>query len=257
MAPQPVTLTQHESGATSNLDSSFDARDASLSSSDPDSSSPIATEVPKRELTLPTVRETAIGYQSPQEQTRHNNVNWDRWSRQCHGKPLHHCSPGHDQDCGPVVLDGKQYRINIETTAPRFAVLCDSEVVYRGSIPANWATPPIYTLNIWDNHWLVEVHDEIIVDGRSFNQKLGYTRAFNWVIWHELPLYFFEQEHVTRISYGEVVLSVAYDEVAHNLCCSEAVHTIINCADEISFYAKRGAKWYYVQLSIPETSNRN
>jgi hypothetical protein len=148
------------------------------------------------------------------------------------------------------VLNGQQYQVKADTAAPRYLVFRGRDVVYRGSVPSNWATPPIYTLAVWQNSWLVEVHDELIVDGVSLNQKMGYSRVFNWVLWRNQPFYFFELDHVTQISYGGVVLSVAYDEVAHNLCCSEAMHTIINCTDEVSFYAKRGPKWYYVQLTF-------
>lgn len=256
IAPRSIVLTPQETASPSSPDATF-AAPLSLSSSEPNAHPQTASDVPKQEHTLPTVRETAIGYQSPQEQTRHSNVNWARWMTQCRGNPLHHCSPGLDPDCTPVVLDGKPYRIKTDTTAPRFAVLRGSEVVYRGSVPANWATTPIYALAIWQDSWLVEVHDELIVDGRSLNKEMGYSRAFNWVIWHDQPMYFFEREHVTRISYGGVVLSVEYDEVAHNLCCSEAMHNIVNCSDEVSFYAKRGSKWYYVQLAIPDPPKPN
>jgi hypothetical protein len=212
-----------------------------------------AKVAPKKEPTLPTVHETAIGYLSPQEQTRHGKIDWTRWATQCHGKPLHHCPSGMESHCPPMVHNGKTYRVAADTKAPHFTVYRDKEAIYRGSIPANWAKPPIYTFSIWQDHWLLEVHDDLIVDGRSLNEERGYSRAFNWVLWHDQPMYFFEREHVIRIFYAGVVLPVAYDEVAHNLCCSEAIHDVTNCSEEVSFYAKRGPKWYYVQLAISES----
>lgn len=223
------------------------------------SSQPVGVSSPKIEtvealqlqVNLPKFRETAIGYQSPQEQTRHGNVKWDRWTRQCRGKPLHHCPSGLDPNCAPTVINGQQYRVYAQTAAPSFTVSRDWSVIYRGSVPSNWANPPIYTLAVWRNSWVAEVHDEVIIDGQSLNQQMGYSRAFNWVLWHDQPFYFFEEARVTRISYAGVVLSNTYDEVAHNLCCSDARHGIINCSDEISFYAKRGSRWYYVELTFP------
>lgn len=207
-------------------------------------------ELPRPQVRLPKISETAIGYQSPQEQTRNGSVSRARWTPQCKGKPLHHCPSGLDPNCAPTILDGREYRLAVLTTSPNFTVSRDSHVVYRGSLPSHWASAPIYTLVVWQGSWLVEVNDDIIMDGRSFNQQMGYSRTFNWVLFREQPFYFFEQKQVIRISYAGVTLPVAYDEVAHNLCCSEALHDVVNCSDEISFYAKRGPKWFHVALSI-------
>ncbi len=202
-------------------------------------------------VAFPQLRETAIGFESRQAQTRHSDDNWSRWTRQRRGKPLHHRPAGLDPECQPVTLRGHEYRVNGPTAATSFAVSCDRNVIYRGSLPDLWASPPIFTVATWQDSWVVEVSDELIVNGESFNQKIGYNRAFNWVLWRDQPLYFYEQLRVVQVSYAGIVLPDAYDAVAHNLCCSDAMQNIINCREEISFYAKRGPKWYDVEMTFP------
>lgn len=205
---------------------------------------------------MPRAKETAVGYESPLvQESRNTSSNGKyRWYRPgCRNNDeLHYCVPGYHESCGDVNFEGHTYRLNVVWKAAAYTLLRDkNEVIYRGTFPVNWAEPPIYSLSMWQGKWVLEVLDQLIVDGVNFNQEQGYRRVFNWVIWREHPLYFFEKDGVVKLNYAGYDMSLVYSEVLHNQCCSGAMHNIIGCDESVTFYGKRGPKWYYVELTFP------
>lgn len=103
----------------------------------------------------------------------------------------------------------------------------------------------------WDGKWVLEVPDEVFVNGESLNQQLGYPKIYNWQLIAGEPFFFFEQNGRVQISYaGEVLPGYAYDEVIHYRCCEPAAFNPAGSANMAWFYAQRGGQWQYVEAGI-------
>lgn len=217
---------------------------------EPAESQPVSVE-------LPMAKEICVGYQSPMEQDARNvsSVRKFRWlrppcdpSRSQDLRDYRDCVPGVHESCADLQFEGHSYRVRSNASSTSYAVLRDNDVVYRGELMQPYAFAPLYNLSLWDGKWVLEVNEDIIIDGVSLNQEHGYRRSYHWVLWRGHPLYFFEQDGNVRISYAERTLPDQYGEVIHHQCCSGMMFNIGSCGERTSFYAKRGPKWYMVDL---------
>jgi hypothetical protein len=132
------------------------------------------------------------------------------------------------------------------TGSQRFAVMRNDEVLHR--FEAEFMVDnPIKGLWWWDGHWVLEVAGEVIVDGGSLNQELGYEEIFGWRLLGGEPFYFFKKGGEIGLSYAGEVLPVRYDEVVHYECCEPAAFNLQGNDSMVWFHALRDGTWYYVE----------
>jgi hypothetical protein len=130
------------------------------------------------------------------------------------------------------------------------AGLSSTQVVYTGTAASVGAYMPLRSFTTWDEHWVLDVDDHLIMDGQDIGQALGYDAAFGFARIGAQSFYFFEQDGLVRISYGGQVLPNAYETVFHNHCCEASIHNVEAGPDAVWFHALRDGTWYFVEASL-------
>jgi hypothetical protein len=135
-----------------------------------------------------------------------------------------------------------------------YQVELGARVVYTGTAALYGAYMPLRSFTTWGDHWVLEVDDHLIMDGQDIGQTLGYDAAFGFARIGGQPFYFFEQNGLVGISYGEQVLPDLYEEVFHNRCCEAAIHNVEAGPEAVWFHALREGVWYWVEARTPSSS---
>jgi hypothetical protein len=131
-----------------------------------------------------------------------------------------------------------------------YQVELDGRAVYTGTALSSGAYMPLRSFTTWDDHWVLEVDDHLIMDGQDIGQALGYDAAFGFARIGGRSFYFFDQDGLVRISYGDQVLPNAYETVFHNQCCEAAIHNVEAGPEAVWFHALRDGTWYFVEASL-------
>jgi hypothetical protein len=119
--------------------------------------------------------------------------------------------------------------------------------VYTGTAALYGAYMPLRSFTAWDDHWVLEVDDHLIMDGQDIGQALGYDAAFGFARIGGQSFYFLEQNGLVGISYGDQVMPNLYDRVFHNACCEAVIHNPEAGPEAIWFHASRDGTWYWVE----------
>jgi hypothetical protein len=135
-----------------------------------------------------------------------------------------------------------------------YQVELDDRAVYTGTAILYGAYMPLRSFTTWDDHWVLEVDDHLIMDGQDIGQALGYDAAFGFTRLGGQSFYFFEQNGLLGISYGGQVLPNLYEQVFHNRCCEAAIHNVEAGPDAVWFHALRDGAWYWVEAVTPPSS---
>ncbi len=133
-----------------------------------------------------------------------------------------------------------------------YQVELDGRAVYTGTAVNMGAYMPLRSFTAWDDHWVLAVDDQLIMDGQDMGQKLGYDAAFEFALIGDKPFYFFEQDGLVRLSYGSQTLPNTYESVVHNRCCEAAIYNVEAGPDTVWFHALREGVWYFVEAGVPE-----
>ncbi len=174
-------------------------------------------------------------------------------------KPVSRCAAADflGSDCPPLTVNGHTFTIgpgpavNESGNLFSFTVLQDGIPVYTHTLSTDLAPSFNPVLQEWRGQWILEAHDQVIVNGVSLNEQLGYDKIFNWTVLHGRPFYFYEQDGRIYVSYdGQTLSDISYDEVIHDRCCEPAIFNVTTCADMVSFYARQGDTWYYVEIGV-------
>ncbi len=126
------------------------------------------------------------------------------------------------------------------------------EVIYETSLPSNPVMAPIQTFQSWNNHWILEKQGEVIMDGKSLNEELGFDEIFEWHIIQGEPFFFVYDKKSSTYSmvYAGQMLDQKYDDIVHYQCCEPAIFNPNGDSYMVWFYAARDGKWYYVEAGI-------
>jgi Tol biopolymer transport system component len=143
--------------------------------------------------------------------------------------------------------------INVDPTPwNQFVVQVDGTTVYTHTVTHARADYPVKGLWAWQGQWVVELDGQVIVDGRSLNQALGYDEIFGWRLTAGKPFFFFRQDDQIGVSYDGQVLPYHYDDVVHYMCCEPALWNVLGNETMVWFHALRDGMWYYVEMGVYE-----
>jgi hypothetical protein len=126
----------------------------------------------------------------------------------------------------------------------------DTTVVYTGTSVSYGAYMPLRSFTTWDDHWVLDVDDHLIMDGQDIGQALGHDAAFGFARIGGQSFYFFEQDGQVRISYDGQTLPNAYEQVFHNHCCEASIHNVEVGPNAVWFHALRDGTWYFVEAGL-------
>jgi len=151
-----------------------------------------------------------------------------------------------DQFAQVVTLFGEQ--------GPEFTyeVQLDGQAVYTSTAQIEGAYEPLRSFSTWDDHWALQVNDQVILDSQDLSATHGYDAVFGFHILHGQPFYFFEEEGLIHISYAGETLPFVYHEVVHHQCCEAGVFNVEAHPDVLWFHARIDDTWYFVEAGVYE-----
>jgi len=91
---------------------------------------------------------------------------------------------------------------------------------------------------------------DIFKNGMSLNEMYAYSESFGFQLLGGKSFYFFERFGRVGISYGGQEIPLGYERVIHYQCCSAGELNPRTFENMVGFFAVRGDKWYYVEISI-------
>ncbi len=114
---------------------------------------------------------------------------------------------------------------------------------------------------VFDTEWFIETVanesqqnpfgvGEVFQTGQSLNALHGYDETFSFQSLAGKPFYFFKKNHKIGIIYDGQSLPVEYDHIPHYGCCSAGGINPIQSENMVSFFARHGRKWYYIEIGI-------
>ena len=108
----------------------------------------------------------------------------------------------------------------------------------------------------WDDNWMFETHDIVVMNGKVLNHELGYDEIFSWHLLGDKPTFFVKNKGKYQISFDGKLIPLAYDEIFHYWCedrefcgtkISESPHTD---GTKTWFKARRDNAWFTVIISV-------
>jgi hypothetical protein len=148
----------------------------------------------------------------------------------------------------PALWNGKLLSLQRTDNPGRIDLLDKLEIIYTQYLDSPAIDEPVKGLWSWNGHWVLEVAGQIIIDGQSLNQQMGYSEAFGWQLLDGQPFYFFVKDGKTSLWYGDAPLAAQFDEVIHYRCCEPAAFNNGGNSRMAWFYARRAGMWEYVEI---------
>ncbi len=139
-------------------------------------------------------------------------------------------------------------------------VLINDQAVYAQKLDHPMGLPlvtdcPVENLRTWNEHWILDLEDQVVMDGEPLNKKLGYEAIFEWLLFRDRPLYFFQDQGRSGLVYDGHELPVSYDEIGHTCWSVNDMRwspRIESSDTAVNFFARRDGTWYYVELKSPQ-----
>ncbi len=161
------------------------------------------------------------------------------------GASVNHFAP-------PVLAGDDLVTVDRAPTSERYSVRRAGKTVYTFNEQGPHVDIPVKGLWSWNGHWVLEVDGQVMVDGKSLNQELGYDEIFNWRLLQGQPFYFFKKGNRIGVSYAGQALPQQYEEVIHYRCCEPAAFNPGNNEWMVWFHALRDGTWHYVEMGVYE-----
>ncbi len=156
-----------------------------------------------------------------------------------------------------------------EPVAIAVDVLRQDKVIYSIPLSPTGATPSIWGLWAYGDHWAWEVAHvtllrippdtldgveagEVIQDGVALNQQKGYEESFGFQLLNGKPFYFFKRQGRLGISYEGQEIDLGYTHIPHHGCCSAGELNPQVSGKMMAFFARRSDVWYYVEIGVFE-----
>jgi hypothetical protein len=124
------------------------------------------------------------------------------------------------------------------------------ETIYEYASPAGIENDTPWSFCTWDNNWMMETYDIVIINGQVLNHKLGFDRVFGWHMLGDKQIYFVEKNNKYQISFDGKLIPVKYDEIFHYGCCAGTYANPLTNGVKTWFRAKRDNVWFMVIVSL-------
>ncbi len=157
----------------------------------------------------------------------------------------------------PVYVGDDLIEVAADWNANQFNVLRNGEVIYTYTPDGMFVEPPVHSLWSWDGHWVLEVENDVLIDGASAAEAQSYDQIFGWQIIAGQPFFFFQKsDFLSQTSYfglsyaGQEVEPYHYEEIVHYQCCEGSMFNPSGNGVMIWFYALRDGTWTYVEAGV-------
>ncbi len=168
-------------------------------------------------------------------------------------------------------LDGKELRYSYGGL-PGFGkvkIQLDGKTIFTASYGDDSPVDPVGGLWVLDGKWILELirintrtenntvytdtRGDIIIDGKSMNDRFGYDESFGFQILAAKAFYFYEKDGQTGFVYDGQHVQTGFSEVPHYGCCSAAAWNPFHFQNMVSFFAEKGEKGtekLYVEVGV-------
>jgi hypothetical protein len=140
----------------------------------------------------------------------------------------------------------------------------DGEEIYRIAVGPAGVNPGLRSLAVFDDHWMLETVyrsnqpngewgeyiGHVSWDGVDLNEVFGYESSFGLQNMAHKPFYFFKKDSKIGFSFDGHDVETGYDIIPFYGCCSGAELNPRSRPNLVSFFAKRDAVWYYVEIGV-------
>jgi|AMZC01.1.fsa_nt_AMZC01000742.1_16 hypothetical protein len=151
----------------------------------------------------------------------------------------------------PVYVGNDLYEVVADWNAQQFHVTRNGQIIYTVTPTGPFVEPPVKALWAWEWHWVLEVAGDVLIDGQSLRQQLGYEEIFEWRLIDGLPFFFFKRDGRYGLHYGgQIVEPYRYDDIVHYLCCEPGMFNAAGNDTMVWFYALRDGVWHYVEAGV-------
>ncbi len=149
-------------------------------------------------------------------------------------------------------------------------VLLDDEVIYTAEGgKGNTTFDHLRGLWSYDNHWVLEyvyvtvtidergntmddVTGQVVRDGVVLNEEHSYDEVFGFQLMKGKPFYLYKENGQIGVTYDEQEFMLGFEEIPRYNCCSPAELNPRQSQNMVSFFARRGETWYYVEIGVYE-----
>jgi hypothetical protein len=149
-------------------------------------------------------------------------------------------------------------------------VLLDDKVIYTAD-GGKGNTPFDNLQGLWEynGHWVLEhvyvtvtvdekgnttdnVVGQVVRDGVLLNKEYSYEEVFGFQLMKGKPFYFYKENGKIGISYDGQNFMLGFEEIPRYRCCSLAELNPRQFQNMVSFFARKGETWYYVEIGVYE-----
>ena len=151
----------------------------------------------------------------------------------------------------PVYVGNDLYEVVADWNAQQFHVTRNGQIIYTVTPSGPFVEPPVKALWAWEWHWVLEVAGDVLIDGQSLRQQLGFEEIFEWRLIDGQPFFFFKRDGRYGMSYaGQIVEPYRYDDIVHYQCCEAGMFNAVGNDTMVWFYALRDGIWHYVEAGV-------
>jgi hypothetical protein len=139
-------------------------------------------------------------------------------------------------------------------------IVQEGNVIFEIPIGELGPLPPVWGFWSHDGHWFLEIakyipgseypytKGDVIQDGVSMAERLGYDEIFAFQLLDGKPFFFFSMDGHIGVSYDFQELPIRYDKVSHHGCCSAGAFNPWQAEQMVSFFGMRENVWNYVEI---------
>lgn len=145
-------------------------------------------------------------------------------------------------------------------------VQLDGKTIFTAPYGDDSPIDPVGGLWVLDEKWILELihintrtenntvytdtRGDIIIDGKSMNERYGYDESFDFQILAGKAFYFYEIDGQTGFVYDGQPVQTGFSEVPHYACCSGAARNPFHFQNMVSFFAGKGEEKMYVEIGV-------
>jgi len=128
-------------------------------------------------------------------------------------------------------------------------VFLNDQQIYKTALSEKQESQsPLIGFWTYGRHWVLELKNNIIIDGQSVNQYQEYQKSYEFHLLGGKPLYFFEKDGEVNLNYDEQEIILNGYLIPHGNCCSDAELNPRQRNNLLVFFLNKSQQWYYVEI---------